>query len=300
MVSAIRDQRVSEIAQALLGLPTNGNDLVNQARAAVGEVEKSATALKTVVDATKQASEQLARTESDTLTELPNLKEALGAICAAAANLKAQTASAQKIALQASAAPGTQEEWTGLLGSLDTTQEAASQALEAAQLVRENHSPLDKNKPETLNKVVALQRQLSAMNSLVHDTKTEISEAKEAIEGLPTSKLLKAEARTTMAALDEAIDRLVALATNANDTAAPLDIDEPATMAGLPEAKKLAKEAHGAAQEIESKEQTAVGALQAASAPPQITRETIQTMVVTLQQDPNIARIADFWQTQGN
>jgi hypothetical protein len=297
-VKEIKDKKVKEVTQAVEKLPTGGGDLVKQGKDAVGEVEKSAAVLSVEADAARQAARRLNRKQPETLTQLTEGKERTDAVCAAAANLKAQVASAVKIAQHGVAGATAQTEWTALFKALEATQEANEQVLKEAQKIRKAAAPLDKDKPETLNMVVALQSPLKALYKAASDAQVKMKGARAAVEGLQASQPLLAEARKSLDAAAESVNNLVTIATDAKDTAAPLDIDTPATMAGLSGAKESVEKVWKAAEEAKTRGQAAAGALQTASAPPQMTKEILQVMVNSIAEGPNIKELRRFWKEQ--
>lgn len=298
-VKEIKDEKVREVTQAAEKLPADGGDLVKQGKDAVGEVEKSAAVLSVEADAARQAAGRLNRKQPETLTQLTEVKERIDAACAAAANLKAQVVSAVKIVQHGVAGATAQTEWTALFKALEATQEASEQVLKEAQKIRKAAAPLDKDKPETLNMVVALQTPLNALYKAASDAQAKMKDARAAVEGLQASQPLLAEARKSLDAAAESVDNLVTIATDAKDTAAPLDIDTLATMAGLSGAKESVEKVWKAAEEAKTRGQAAAGALQTASAPPQMTKEILQVMVNSIVEGPNIKELRQFWKEQG-
>ena len=103
------------------------------------------------------------------------------------------------------------------------------------------------------------------------------------------------KARKNLDAAAESVNNLENLAIDAKDTAASLDIDAPVTMAGLPAAKEIVEKVWIAAREVKTRGQAAAGALQAASAPPQMTGEILKVMANTMRQGPNITELQHFW-----
>jgi len=295
----IKDEKVKKVTQAAEKLPADGGDLIKRGKDAVGEVEKSAAALSAEADAAKQAAGRLDRKRSETLTQLTEVKERIGAVCAAAANLKAQAVSAIEIAQKGAEGTTAKTEWAALRTALEATQKASEQVLEEAQKVREAATPLDRDKPETLNMVVALQTRLNALYKAAGDTQAKMKEARAAVEGLQATQPLLAEARKSLDAAAESANDLATAATAAKDAAAALDVDAPATMAGLSGAKESVEQAWKAAEEAKTRGQTAAGALQAASAPPQMTWQILKAMVKTIEKGLNIRKLQGFWKEQG-
>jgi hypothetical protein len=103
------------------------------------------------------------------------------------------------------------------------------------------------------------------------------------------------EARKNLDAAAESVNSLITTTADAKDAAATLDIDTPATMVGLAGAKESVEKARKTAEEAKTRGQAAAGALQAASAPPQITAEILQVMVTTIEKGPNINKLQSFW-----
>jgi hypothetical protein len=83
-------------------------------------------------------------------------------------------------------------------------------------------------------------------------------------------------------------------ATGLKDAGAALDIDTQASMSGLPGVRDSIEKAWKAAEETKTRGQAAAGAIQVASAPPQVTREILQAMVKTIANGPNIGPIGRF------
>lgn len=294
-VKKIKDEKVKEVTQATEKLPADGGDLVKQGKDAAGEVEKSAAALSVEADAAKQSAGRLDRKQPETLTQLTEAKERVDAVCAATANLKAQVVSAIKIAQQSAAGAPAQTEWNAFLKALEATRETSEQILKEAQKVREVAAPLDKDKPETLNMVMALQTRLNTLYKTASDTQAKMKDARAAVEGVQAAQPLLAEARKSLDAAAESVNNLVTIATDVKDAVAPLDIDTPATMAGLPGVKESVEKVWEAAEEARTRGQAAAGALQTASAPPQMTREILQVMVNSIGEGPNIKELQSFW-----
>jgi len=292
-VKEMKDEKVNKLMEAGEKLPDDG-DLVRQAKDATHAVEEATRTLYGKAETAEQAAEQLDRKKPETLTRLSEVKDMVDAVCKEAANLKAQIGSALKIGRQRAVGTTAQAEWAALLTALEVIEETSGQVLKEAQKAREASTPLTKEKPETLNLVIALQTRLKALCEAASKAQAMTKDASAAVEGLQASQPLLSETRKSLIAAAESVNSLVAVATDLRDAGAALDIDTQATLSGLSGVKDFIEKAWKPAEETKARGQEAAGALQVASAPPQVTREILQTMVKTIENGPNIKPVESF------
>ncbi len=291
----ISDENLREVIQAAEKLPSDEADMVKEGKDAAAEVEKAAGALSVESDAAKQAAGRLERKQPETLTQLTAVKENVDTVCAATANLETQVGSALEMAQKEAVSATAQTGWTAFLKALQVAQKASRQMLKEAQEIRGLAAPLEKEKPETLNLVTALQIRLNALYKTVGETQDKIKDARTSIDGLQAGQPLLAKARKSLEAVAELAKNLDTLAANVKDAAAPLDLDTPTTMTGLPRVKEFTEKAWKAAEEVKTRGQAAAEALQTASAPPQMTKEILQVIVKSIGEGPNIKELQKFW-----
>jgi len=293
-VKRLKEERMKKMTEAVEKLPANAGDWVKRSKDAAGEAEKAATTLSGKMDAATAGAEKLDRKKPETLSRLKEVQEMANAGCVAAANLNAQVDKAVEMAEQGAA--GTAEtERDALLTILKEIRKAGAQVLKNSQEAREVADSLAKDRPETLNRVVALQANLTALYEAADKTRSRIKEAGKAVEGLQASQPLLTEARETLKASADLTNSLVTITTDLKDGGSALDIDAPATLSALPVVKETAQKALKAAEEAKAKGQAAAEVLQRASAPPQITREILRVMVSAIETGPNIKAIQRFW-----
>lgn len=125
-----------------------------------------------------------------------------------------------------------------------------------------------------MNIITALQVRLKALSEDAGNIQLKLKDARTALRDIHASQLLVTKARKTLNATAEAVDKLIAAATDAKDAAAPLDIDTPATMAGLPGVKKSVTKIATAAEAAKLRGQAAAEALQTVSAPTQMSKKS--------------------------
>ena len=294
-VYKLRDQSVKKAALASQQLPAGAGDLATKAKNGVAAVETSTSALCVEADALKQAVGRLDRKNPQTLTELAEVRERLDIVCGASANLKAQINAAVKNAERGTATATVQTEFAALISAFRAAGEASVQALKAAQKSREMAAFLDKDKPETLNRITALQIRLRAVSETVGTIQRHVKASRKALKGIYTAPIVVKEARKDLDAAAEAAEKLAAAVQDASDAAGSLDMDKPATLAVLPAVQESMTVVAQTADRAESRGQTAAGILQIASAPPQMSTEILQVMVNSIVEGPNIRELAFFW-----
>jgi hypothetical protein len=289
----IKDEKVKKIIEATEKLP-DGGDLVKQAKEASRTLEAATTTLCGKAEAAEQAANQLDRKQAETLTGLSEVKEKVSAVCTEAGNLEKQIGSAVKIAQQGAASAAGQAEWAALFAALEAAQEPCGQVLAEAQKAQETAAPLTKEKPETLNLIIELQTQLTALSEAAGKAQTVMKDASDAALELESSKTSLSEAMRSLETATGSVSNLVTVATGLKDAGAALDIDTQASLFGLTAVKDSIEKACKAGEETKAKGQAAAGALQAASAPPQVTKEILQAIVKTVENGPNIKPIERF------
>jgi hypothetical protein len=199
-----------------------------------------------------------------------------------------------KIAQQGAASAAGQAEWAALFAALEAAQEPCGQVLAEAQKAQETAAPLTKEKPETLNLIIELQTQLTALSEAAGKAQTVMKDASDAALELESSKTSLSEAMRSLETATGSVSNLVTVATGLKDAGAALDIDTQASLFGLTAVKDSIEKACKAGEETKAKGQAAAGALQAASAPPQVTKEILQAIVKTVENGPNIKPIERF------
>jgi hypothetical protein len=290
------DQRPTRDAADKLSPPND--DRVTQAKEAVQQVVKSSEALSMKADAAKTVSERLQRKQPDTLGQLPEVKVGIESICTAASDLKSQIDFAAKCIQPGQSGNTNQAEWKILGDALEKLRVGADQILKDAQSVREGAKPLNKDKPETLNKVVALQKQLNALNAASGDIQIKVKETIECAQGVQASSALLAEILQTLQATAESVKGLMSATMGAKDDASVLDIDKPDTLVGMANVQSSAKKIWILASEVKTRGQAGANALQIATAPTPITLEILKTIITALQTGPNIDSLQKFWSVQ--
>lgn len=261
---------------------------------AVGNVEKSAKELKEKLDDCKTSVE---KSDSNKLETLVNteIKQKMESSVTEATNLQTQVTALDKIIQESNEELKNEPKKTEVQDAVKETTKMVEAQLKAVKEVRDLYNSMDKDQPKTVNKVIALQVQLEAVQKAAQDVSEKMVKAKEAIENVQTPSNLLIEKDKRIKVSIETTESFLKTANETKDTAAPLDITKEETLTGLSETKKLVEKASKASEEVKTKGQAVSEIVQQIATPPKMTKEILETMINTIKRGPNIKNLQSFW-----
>lgn len=260
----------------------------------MGNVEKSAKELKENLDDCKTSVE---KSDSNKLETLVNteIKQKMESSVTEATNLQTQVTALDKIIQESNEELKNEPKKTEVQDAVKETTKMVEAQLKAVKEVRDLYNSMDKDQPKTVNKVIALQVQLEAVQKAAQDVSEKMVKAKEAIENVQTPSNLLIEKDKRIKVSIETTESFLKTANETKDTAAPLDITKEETLTGLSETKKLVEKASKASEEVKTKGQAVSEIVQQIATPPKMTKEILETMINTIKRGPNIKNLQSFW-----
>jgi hypothetical protein len=291
----VKSQNATEVNQTAQKIPVSGGNSVKQAQTATAEIEKLAQKLSDSITKAKKIADKFDRKKPETLIKFDDFKTALGAVSSDATNLKTQIALATKIAEQKVADQSTKKDWGSLSAALKKLEEN-TKPLENVQKTQDLAKSIVKDKPETTNRILAMQGQMEKAKKTAEDLQAKIKKAQKTFEDLPGPQALLAITRKSLHSTGQSIDAYVKETTQLRDKVALLDIENQNAWSALPEVKEKIKKLCETAHETKKETQATALTLQAAAAPPAITKEILEALTKAIKNGPNIKTLTEFWE----
>jgi hypothetical protein len=296
LLDAAKSQNAEEANKIAQKIPTSGGDPVKQIQKVAADLEKAAKKLPDSVTKAKDLSANYDRKKPETLVKLEDFKTALNTVSSDADDFLKQLASVVKLAEPKATDPATKKDWEPLLDALKKLEEA-TKPLENVSTIQEMAKSVDKDKPETMNRILELQKKMEKAQKAAEDLQAKMEKAQKTFEDLPGPQALLAETRKSLTSTRQTVDTYVKDAGDAKDKAAALDIENQSSMSALPDVKEKTKKLKEAADETKTEAQKTAIALQTAASPPAVTKEILESLTKSIENGPNIKTITDFWES---
>jgi hypothetical protein len=190
----------------------------------------------------------------------------------------------------------TKKEWAKFFSELTALQEESKDFQNKVKEINEKAILLDKDRPETLNKLLMLSNQLNTLVTASSEVLDKVKKAKKVAEGLLPPNPTLVNPCNSLEAAQKTVENLEKTAKEAKETAAKLDLDKPETMTNLSKTQTQIEKAIQVTTEAKNKSQKAAKDLQTTATPPKMTSEIIQTMANALRRSPNIQPLNNYWE----
>jgi hypothetical protein len=153
---------------------------------------------------------------------------------------------------------------------------------------------LDFSETESSERYAGVRSQVDLLIEACHDVKIKLDEASKSIAKLHANKEILAEVDENFKAISNANEKLLAASLKVRQCAELLEKNKD-DLKSLDDIRKLVPEINGASEDLKLAGEQACESLFSAVASPEITKEIIEAIVVSMQKDPNIESIQYFW-----